>query len=875
MYRIRHILSLLLALSAGIAVRAQTDTTEVSTTASHVVTSENMNKGLVTSGLGALSGQAAGVTISGVNQAAMLSAVRVRGTTSLTGGNDPLVIIDGVMTDLSALKSLYPGDIESFTILKDASETAQYGSRGASGVIRVSTRRGQGGGFYLSYDGTAGIEATCKNLRMLSAEGFRQWNQAHGYRFEDHGFDADMPSSILRKGSVQNHHIAFGGGSDDSHYRTSVGILEHQTIVQTQGLRNYTLKLDVSQKAFHFLQIELGVFGSMQRSTDLHDQQRLFYSSAAFNPTFRPGAEPDGSYCQIPSASQISHPVSLLEKDYGSENVHLNGHILTQATLSPEWTLSAFGSYSYNAIEQAHFFPTLVWSRGEAFRSLEKVRDILGNLSLNYQKEWGSHHLDFHLMAEAQQTLNSGFHTTTTGFSTNIYGIDAIQAGSDRPWEGTGSSWSDVRMLSALASASYSWKDTYLLAASLRADASSLFSENHRWGLFPSVSASWVISNESFMKSFSWLSNLKLNVGYGLSGNQGALGPYNSLSLVAPTGLVPYEGNVATALGYLRNVNPDLRWEVRSTANIGLESAFLDQRIVFTAEYYYSLTRDMLYEYQVSVPPFVFSSLMANLGQMSNQGLELGLGSTLVQTQDLQLNLNMNMAFQRNRLISLSGWWRDQYLEAPQISAINAMNGAGFHGGHNDVVHQIVGEPLGVFYLPHCSDLAQDDAGNRYYQTDGISQICGQVSPKALLGSNVSLRYKAFDLSVQMNGAFGHKIFNGTALTYMNMGSLPYYNVLAEAPAQRINDQTVTDYWLERGDYLNIDYVTLGWNLPIRRVVRNLRVSASVNNLATLTAYSGLTPMINSSVVGSTFGLDDKVSYPVYRAYTLSFSIQF
>jgi hypothetical protein len=711
---------------------------------------------------------------------------------------------------------------------------------------------------------------------MLSAEGFRTWNRSHGYAFDDHGFDADMPSSILRTGMVQNHHVAFGGGTDDNHYRASVGLLGHNAVVRTRDFRNYTVKLDVGQKAFRFLKVDLGIFGSLQKSAELHDMQHLFYSSAAFNPTFRPTAEPDGSYCQIPAASQINHPVSLLEKRYDTENAHFNAHLLATATLAPHLTLTGFGSYSFNAIADTRFFPTIVWSRGEAYRSSDRAQDFVGSLTLAHEREWAkTHRLGLKLMTEVQQTSTTGFHTTTTGFMTDIFRADAIQAGADRPWDGTASYWSDVRMLSFLGSAGYSFRETFTLATTLRADASSLFGSRHRWGFFPSVSASWTASNLPCIKDLGWISDLKVNAGYGLSGNQGALGPYHSLQLVAPSGLVGYEGNAATTFGLLRNANPDLRWEVRSSVNAGVEAAFLDDRIVFTAEYYYSMTRDMLYEYQVSVPPFAYSTLTANLGKMSNSGLELALGATLVQTRDMQLNVNMNMAFQRNRLVSLSGSWQDQYLEAPDIQPINAMNGAGFHGGHNDVVFQIVGEPLGVFYLPHCTGLKENPDGTRSYETDGVSRICGQVTPKALLGSNVSLRWRALDLSVQVNGAFGHKIFNGTALTYMNMGSLPYYNVLAEAPQYRINDQTVTDYWLEKGDYLNIDYVTLGWNLPLRRAVRNLRLSASVNNLATLTAYSGLTPMINSSVADATFGLDDKVSYPVFRAYTIAVSIQF
>ena len=868
-------LFLLIAFLWPLSLRGQTDTTSISTTGEHTVSREQMNKGLVTSGLGALSGQSAGVTVSGANQSAMLSAVRVRGTTSLTGGNDPLVIIDGVISDLSTLGSLYPGDIDSFTILKDASETAQYGSRGASGVIKVSTRRSRGGEFSISYDATGGIEAVSDYLPMLSADGFRAWNRARGYTFEDHGFDSDMQSSILRTGWVQNHHIAFGGGSDDSHYRASIGILDHNAVVRTQKYENYSIKLDIGQKAFKILNVDMGVFASLQRNADLHDQQHLFYSAAAFNPTFRDEAEPDGSYCQIPSASQVNHPVSLLDKKYGSANAHLNVHLLAAASLSKDLTLNTFASYSYNGIDNEHFFPTTIWSGGEAYRESSTVRDLVGNLSLAYKKDIGEHRITANLMGEAQSTITSGFYTTTTGFTTNVFGLDAIQAGSDRPWKGTASYWNNVRMLSFMASANYSWKNTYVVAATIRADASSKFGKSHRWGWFPSVSASWVASNEPFLKDVRWLSKLKFNLGSGLSGNQGALGPYNSLQLVGPTGLVSYEGNAATSFGLLRNANPDLKWEVRSSVNAGMESSFWNNRIVFTAESYYSLTRDMLYEYQVSVPPFAYSSLMANLGQMSNSGMEFGLGGTLYQDKDIQLILNMNLSFQRNRLISLSGEWQGEYLEAPEVQGINSMDGAGFHGGHNDVVSRIVGQPLGVFFMPHCTGLAKAENGTYYYETDGVNQICGQASPKAMLGSNISFRIRSFDVSMQVNGAFGHKIFNGTALTYMNMGSMPFYNVLSEAPEYNISDQTVTDYWLEDGDYINLDYITLGWNIPVRGAVRNLRVSLSVNNLATFTGYSGLTPMINSTVVNSTFGLDDKGSYPIYRSYTAAFSIQF
>ena len=869
-------------------LRAQQDTTGLAPSA-HTVTEAGMNKGLVTSGIGALSGRSAGVAVStGANRAAMLSAVRVRGTTSLTGGNDPLVIIDGVASDLATLGSLYPGDIERFTILKDASETAQYGSRGASGVLEVFTKKGRGGAFSLRYDGTAGVEAVCRNLPMLSADAYRSVNRSLGLDYPDMGQDSYMPGSILRRGSVQNHHVAFGGGTEESHYRASLGLMDHRTVVRTNGYRNYTAKLDVDQQAFGgFARFNLGIFGSLLRSADLHDMQHLFYSSAAFNPTYPEGALPDGSYPQIPAASQINHPASLLEKEYGSDNLHFNTHLQTRLLLSDPLVLTLFGSYSYNVVSDAHFFPTIVWSHGEAYRGENRAQDLLARADLAWKRQLGAHHLGLRFLSEVQSTLSESFFTTTTDFPTNVLGYHALQAGAARLWDGTRSGYEQTRMLSFLAAADYAFSDRFSLSTTLRSDASSKFGPNHRWGFFPSVSFVWTAIREPFFAERSWLSDLKFKAGFGNSGNQGALGAYNSLELLEPTGVISQDGVPTTTFGIVRNANPDLKWEVRSSANLGMESALFDGRIVLTAEYYNSLTRDMLYEYEVSVPPFAYNRLMANLGRMSNAGFELGLGFTPLQRPEAELNVNLNLSFQQNRLRSLAGWYGGEYLDAPSVAGINALNGAGFHGGHNDVVYQIVDQPLGVFYLPHCTGLEMGPDGFYHYKIEDLSgdgivddgvdrYIAGQVTPKAMLGSNVSFRWRDWDVSVQVNGAFGHMIYNGTSLTYMNLGSLPYYNVLAEAPARMINDQSVTDYWLERGDYVNVDYVTVGWNLPVRaHAVHHLRLTASVNNLCTLTGYSGLTPMINSTVVNGTFGLDDKVSFPVYRSFTLGISLQF
>ena len=841
------------------------------------VTQDRMNKGMVISSLDALSGQAAGVQVAtGGNQEAMVSAVRVRGTTSLTGGNDPLVIIDGVAADLAILSTVYPAEIESFTILKDASETAQYGSRGASGVIEVATKKGRNQPFHISYDGSISVESVYKRLQMLNADQFRQANTALGLPYIDKGANTDFNKSIERTGFVHNNHIAFGGGSETANYRASVGVMEHRTIIRTNNYRNYIAKLDISHKAFdNMLAVDLGMFGSLQKNNYLPFMQKLICSAATFNPTFPDGANADGSYDQVPEALWITNPNALLTMKQDEDNAHFNVHLNATLILSPNLKLRAFGSYSYNSVNNSHYYPTIVWSQGEAYRGNDKNVEMLGNVSVNYTINTRNTSLNIMALAEAQNKKSTGFFTTVTNFSTDAFGYDELTAGASRPWDGTDSGYADSHMESFLLRLQYTLFDRYTITANARADASSKVGKNHRWGFFPSVSGAWVISKEKWMKTLKFINNAKLRIGLGRSGSLGGIGSYNSMELIQPNGVIPMGGGMTTTLGAVRNANPDLKWEVKHTFNIGVDVSFWNSRIALSVDYYRSKTTDMLYVYDVAVPPFTYSKLLANLGSMKNSGLEIGFGITPLRTKDMELAINMNWTFESNKLLSLEGDYNGQHLTAPQQSGISSLWGPGFHGG-SGVVKQIVGEQLGMFYLPHCKGLAKDPTGGYYYDVTDESYICGQATPKATMGSNIVFRFKQWDVTMQVNGAFGHKIYNGTALTHSNLLSLPNYNVMQGAPEKQIMDQTISDYWLENGDYVNIDYLTLGWNVPVHsKHIRSLRVSTSVNNLATITGYSGLTPMINSTIINGTLGIDDKNTLPVYRSYTFALSIKF
>lgn len=851
------------------------------------------NKDQITNPLDAIRGRVAGLTIQhGSNGTATLDAVRLRGTTSLTSGNNPLIIVDGVFGDLSLLQSIYPTDIESFTILKDASETSQYGSRGASGVIEITTQKGTIGKTRVNYNGSFGLASVYKTLKMLSGDAFRNVAADRSISILDKGYNTDFQKEIEQTAFQQQHHIAFYGGSEASSYRISLGYIDKEGVILPEDTRNFTSNMNMSQDVFNgFIKVELGMFGSIQKNDNLFDYQKTFYSAAAFNPTFPNHRNTTtGSWDQITEASQITNPLAWMSVKDHDDNSHISTHARLTFNLPADLKLTLFGAYTYNIIENSQYLPTSVWAHGQAYRGTKKRESLLGNAMLTYRKKFQKHLLELLALGELQKETYNGYYTTVTNFNTDQFGYDNLQAGAVRLWEGTGSYYESPHLVSFMGRANYTYDDRFILTFNARTDASSKFGSNHKWGFFPSVSAAWNVSREAFMKEITFINDLKVRAGYGLAGNQDGIDSYTTLSLVQPNGVVPVGTSAMVSLSEFRNTNPNLKWEVKRTFNAGFDITMLDNRLLLSANYYNSKTNDMLYLYNVGVPPFAYSELLANIGSMRNDGAEISIGFTPLRTADMELNINANLTFQRNKLLSLSGTYEGQDISAPAYKSLASLNGAGFHGGYNHIVYQIVGQPLGVFYLPHCTGLKSDGAGGYTYNVadlngngvnleDGEDRyVAGQAVPKRLLGSNISFRYKRVDIAVQMNGAFGHKIYNGTSLTYMNMNSFPEYNVMAKAPKQNIKDQTATDYWLEKGDYLNFDYVTVGWNVPTGKAakyLRSLRLSLTVNNLATICSYSGLTPMINSSTVNSTLGVDDKRSYPLARTYTMGLSVNF
>lgn len=853
---------------------------------------EHSNKGAVNNALDVLSGQAAGVNVTsnGLDRMAMLNSVRVRGTTSIIGGNDPLVLIDGVTSDVLTLSTIYPADIESFRILKNAAETAMYGSRGASGVIEVKTKKGTGRGFQISYEGNVGFEQMYKHLDMLNAAEYVATAKALGIYCNNGGYNTDFYKVITRTGLVNNHYLAFSGGTPQSNYRASFGVIDHNTIIKKKDYGVFVAKLDVTQKAFNDkLTGDFGVFGSSFKNHDIFDTQMLFYSASCQNPTFPAGTDKNGNWIKNESATYINPPAVLLEEKNDSKDLNFDAHIKLNYDFNSNWRIATFGSYLYGSTETGQFCPTWVWAQGNVYRGEFKKEEWLGNVSVNFNKKFGIHSILAEASSEYRKLNKSAFWVYAKGIPTNDFHYDNIGATASRPYGGTESTYEDQALASVMGSITYELLNKYVFSVNARSDGSSMVGNNNRWGFFPSVSFTWDLKKERLLAHLKPLSLLKLRSSLGQAGNLGGISAYTTMNTARQTGIVPIKSSPTVTLGMMKNNNPDLKWETKTTFNIGADVGFFDNRIMFTAEYYYSRTSDMLYAYEVPVPPFAYNTLLANIGAMSNHGFEFGLSMQPISKKNMELNFNMNLSFQSNKLISLSGEYKGMNMSAANITAIGSLNGAGQNGGDNNVVYQIVGQPLGVFYLPHCNGLKKNNDGSYSYNIQDLDNngkvdlsdggdryIAGQATPKVTLGSNISFRYKDFYIALQMNGAFGHKIFNGTGLAFTNMTSFPDYNVLKDAPKKNIMDQRVSDYWLEKGNYLNFEHLTIGYNVPLKKnVIRSLRISCNISNLGTITGYKGLTPMINSYVMNSTMGIDDKRNYPLYRTYSLGLSVQF
>lgn len=851
-----------------------------------------LNKGPVVNPLQQLNGRAAGVSINQVgNEPGVAPSIRIRGITSLRGGNDPLVVVDGIQGDLRLLNSIPPSEIETFDILKDASATAIYGSRGAAGVVLVTTKKGKEGRTTLEYSGVFSMDVISKELEMLSADEYRQAANARGLTDYDRGGNTNWMDEITRTGFTQTHNIAFGGGTDKLNYRASGTAILQEGVILNSGSNSFIGRIQASQKA---IDDKL----SLTYNLNLSSITREFNGPGAVGgalttrPT-NPIYNEDGTYFFDASLFNYTNPAARVKEIIdGNEENNLFGSMKADYKLFDGLTASVFGSWRKTDRAYVNYQSRLATARGRevggsAERTNERGNERLFNFVLNYSKTFGDHKVEATGVYEWQKQIYEGGRVAGEGFPNDLLGADAIQNAATFRQGDVSSYKSDRTLVSFLGRLNYTFKDRYVITGSIRRDGASVFGINNKWANFPSVGLAWRASEESFLSDVDFLSTLKLRAGFGSTGNQQGLGPLNSMRLVGNTGNTFFGGNLIRDFAIRQNANPNLRWETREMYNAGIDFGLFNEKINGTIEYFTGETTDLLFDYVVPVPPFDFPSILANVGTMKNTGIEMTLNYRLIDNNDLSIDLGANVSSIKTEILNLSGSIPDAPLNTDYV----AWGGAdiiGVGGQNNDMSYLIEGQPLGTFFLFKHAGI--DEAGNQIIddlngngsiesgRTSADRHITGQALPKVYLGFTPSIRYKNLELDLVFRGAYGHKIFNVRKAQLSTLNRLGQSNVLREALAtgmQNVNEASASDYWLEDGSFTRLENLTLGYNLNVNntKLFSMVKVSFTSNNLFVITDYSGIDPEIRNDG-GSGAGLDTGI-YPRTRNFAIGINATF
>jgi len=859
---------------------------------------KDLNQGPITNPLQQIAGRAAGVNITQAgSEPGVTPSIRIRGITSLGGGNDPLVVVDGIQGNLDLLGQVPPSEIESVDILKDASATAIYGSRGAAGVVLVTTKRGRAGRTTLEYTGTASVETIAKRFDMLTAAEWRAEAQRRGIAASaDYGGDTDWFDLITRNGYTQNHSLAFGGGANDFSYRASVTAIMQEGLLINSGLRNYIGRFQGTQRALeNRLTLTFNLNSAITKNTWNGPGQ--IGGALSRRPTdpvyFKDASGADSAYFIDPNAFAYVNPYARSKEMIdGTETNSLFGSLRADLEVVRGLTAGFFGSWRrVNSLYGSYASPLTTREdarnlKGIAQRNTNSTNERLMDLSLNYRKNFGSHNIDAIFVYEWQKAIYEGFNAQGRGFINDLLTFNALQSADlTKAQSGDISSYKNDRtIISFLGRVAYNYQNKYFLQASFRRDGSSVFGANHKWGNFPAASVAWRITGEDFMADQEFFNDLKLRIGYGVTGNQQGLGPLNSVRLVNPNGTVFFGGQLIPDFSISQNENRDLRWETRKMTNIGLDFSVLKNRLSGTIDYYYGKTEDLLFDYTVPQPPYPYPTIKANVGTIMNRGIELTLAYNLVQNKDFTVTLAGNFTRNTNEVQELSG-----SLNGVPLITDTVRWGAGGTTGvastNNGISFLMVGQPIGTFYLfkhagvdANGNQLIEDVNKNGVIDDNDRSPdryIAGNALPKFTYAFTPTMTYKNFDMSMVWRGAYGNQIYNARRATLSALAQFGQTNVLQSALEANINNiDYASDFWLEDGSYLRFENLTIGYRIPVNsRFISSLRASLTGNNLAVFTDYSGIDPELRNDG-GNGFGIDGGI-YPRTRSFALGLNVIF
>ncbi|EIA08609.1 TonB-dependent receptor [Flavobacterium frigoris] len=856
------------------------------------IVAKDMNQGAVVNPLQLISGKAAGVNISQTgSEPGSAPSIRIRGISSLIGGNDPLVVVDGIQGNMDLLNQIPPSEIASIDILKDASATAIYGSRGAPGVVIVSTKKNKVGRTSVEYAASTAMDYIPKKLNMLSANQWWEQAQLNGVPASaNHGSDTDWYGILTKNGATQTHTLSFGGGAEKFSYRASISAILQDGVVINSSNQKYIGRIQATQSAMDDkLKLSFNLNSGITNATNSIGSigraaftSNLITNAYLMRPT-DPVYDTDGSYYTDPTIFQYLNPYAASQTVTNERQTdNLFGSLKADLDLFEGVTAGWFGSWRKTNDVNGYYLPAASTSayaidqKGIANISNNKQNERLTNVSLNYKKTFGDHSINALVLYEWQNQTYQGNYAQARGFINDIATYNALQLGDlSRVQPGDLQSYKNDRTLvSYLGRVNYSFLNRYLFTASMRRDGSSVFGVNNKWGDFPSASVAWQIDKEPFMAQQTIFSELKLRGGYGITGNQQGLYPQNSISLVGGSGVTYFGGEQITNFNVTQNANADLRWETKKQTNIGLDFALLKNRLRGSVDVYTATTENLLFDYTVPQPPFPFNSIKANVGSLLNEGLEVSLGYDLIKTENTTLTLAGNVSLLRNKVLNLNG----------------SINGVPLNTNYvpwGTGAYLIAGQPIGTYNMLHHTgknnenwETVLDVDGNGIIDQGNTSPdrtIQGSALPTYTYAFNPTLQHKSFDISMLWRGSGGNKIYNGLRSNLSYLENIGKSNVLESAiPLGLYTSQYGSDLWLEDGSFLRLENVTAGYSFNFQNVkyIESLRLSITGNNLLLITSYSGIDPELNVSGGGENFGGDNGI-YPRTRSFAIGLNVKF
>lgn len=880
------------------------------------VKGDDLNKGAISDVGQMLQGKVPGLNISRSGDPNRNAAIIMRGASTLReGAQSPLFVIDGVPgADISLLA---PDDIASIDVLKDAAAAAIYGNRAANGVIMVTTKRGKAGGGQLSLNTYFGVENVSNRYDMMDAtqlKAFLAKNNSALAPANDQGANTNWQDAVQRENALsQNHNLSLSGGSEKTTYNASLNYFKQQGIIRTSGLDRFIGRIAIEQKALNDkLKLGLSLSNAISDADIVPYRNTVLAQMLTYLPT-SPIKNPDGTYFDNLIQTSYYNPVSMLEN--AKENLktkNILGTFTANLKLPFGFTYDVSASYQnnqtvygafwnsiytsrYNAVRNTPDPPaspslvSLVGKNGVALRNAYQTTNKIVETYLTWNKKFGEHDITAVAGYSYQQSLNNdGLQTSSTNFPIDNVGYNNLALGSPyavpnfRVNYGNGD-YQEILLISDFARVNYNYKNKYLLQGSIRRDGSNVFGANEVWGFFPSVGAGWNIDQENFLKNQTLISTLKLRGSYGIAGNSFGFYPLTTKLIYGAVGQFYYNGTQEEgAYGAIQNENPDLRWEKTATLNVGLDFSMLKGRLGGSVDWYNKKTTDLILPFPVDANLYPAGNYTANVGELSNKGVEIVLNGTPVSTTNFTWTTGINLAHNVNKILTLSNDRRfnieDRLLVTP--------DGAAQSGASLQILRP--GQPIGTFFT---YKYAGKDANgvSQYYDAAGNIKtkdllnktdyyILGNAQPKALIGWTNSVNYKNFDLSIFMRAVLGNKIMNVTRADLFRPSTAQFTNIPVEVGNESTADFNSYKYssrFLEDGSYLRLDNATLGYTFKKNLIpgVSKLRIYTTANNLFVITGYKGIDPEIDQG--GISPGVDTNNFYPKTRTFLFGLNVSF